>query len=59
MSSIRYVLLSDGSSDTMLMPVLDWLLHRQCPRYALDSQWSTWGGFPNDQRSYRTGSKRL
>lgn len=43
MNSIRYVLLSDGSSDRMLMPVLDWLLHSHCPRYALESQWADLG----------------
>ena len=40
MSSIRYVLLSDGSSDRMLLLILDWLLHRYCPDYALESEWA-------------------
>ena len=43
MSTIRYALLSDGSSDRMLMPVLDWLLRRHCPRYALEPQWADLG----------------
>ena len=30
MSRIRYVLLSDGSSDKMLMPILDWHYGRPC-----------------------------
>lgn len=46
MSSIRYVLLSDGSSDKMLMPVLNWLLRRHCPRYALEPQWADLGRLP-------------
>ena len=40
MKGIRYVLLSDGSSDRMLLPILDWLLHRYCPDYALESEWA-------------------
>lgn len=40
MNRIRYVLLSDGSSDKMLMPILDWLLRRYCPNYALESDWA-------------------
>ena len=40
MNRIRYALLSDGSSDRMLMPILDWLLYRHCPNYALESEWA-------------------
>jgi hypothetical protein len=47
MSSIRYVLISDGSSDKMLMPVLNWLFSRNCPRYALESQWADLGRLPD------------
>jgi hypothetical protein len=43
MSRIRYTLLSDGCSDRVLIPILDWLLHRQCPNYAIDSQWANLG----------------
>lgn len=39
MSRIRYTLLSDGSSDRVLMPILNWLLKSFCPTYAIDSQW--------------------
>jgi len=46
MSRIRYVLLSDGSSDKMLIPVLEWLLRRHCPQYALESQWADLGRLP-------------
>jgi hypothetical protein len=40
MNRIRYTLLSDGSSDKMLMPILDWLLRRHCPNYALEPEWA-------------------
>jgi hypothetical protein len=40
MNRIRYALLSDGSSDKMLMPLLDWLLRQHCPNYALESDWA-------------------
>ncbi len=50
MNGISYVLLSDGSSDKMLMPVLDWLLHRQCPNYAIHSQWADLRRLPHPPR---------
>jgi hypothetical protein len=40
---IKYVLLSDGSSDKMLMPILDWLLRGQCQNYAINSEWADLG----------------
>lgn len=49
--TIRYCLLSDGSSDRMLMPVLDWLLRRHCPRHALESQWADLGRLPRPPKT--------
>lgn len=43
MKTIRYTLLSDGSSDRMLMPILDWLLCQHCPEYAMESVWADLG----------------
>lgn len=43
MKTIRYTLLSDGSSDRMLMPILDWLLCRHCQEYAVESEWADLG----------------
>lgn len=40
MKRIRYTLLSDGSSDKMLMPALDWLLKLHCPNHAIEPQWA-------------------
>ena len=46
MKEIRYALLSDGSSDKALLPILSWLLHQHCPEYAIQSQWADLGRLP-------------
>lgn len=46
MKTIRYTLLSDGSSDRMLMPLLDWLLYEHCPEYLVESDWADLGRLP-------------
>jgi hypothetical protein len=46
MTTIRYTLLSDGSSDRMLMPILDWLLHQHCPEHAVEPVWADLGRLP-------------
>lgn len=43
MKSLSYTLLSDGSSDRMLMPILDWLLFQHCPEYAVNPNWADLG----------------
>ena len=43
MNTIRYTLLSDGSSDRMLMPILDWLLQQHLPEHAVNSAWADLG----------------
>lgn len=43
MSAIRYTLLSDGSSDRMLLPLLDWLFHQHCPEHSVNSAWADLG----------------
>ncbi len=43
MKSLSYTLLSDGSSDRMLMPILDWLLYQHCPEYAVNPNWADLG----------------
>jgi hypothetical protein len=47
MSTIRYTLLSDGSSDRMLMPLLDWLLYLHCPEHSVESAWADLGRLPH------------
>jgi hypothetical protein len=46
MTTIRYTLLSDGSSDRMLMPILGWLLCQHCPEHAIESVWADLGRLP-------------
>ena len=40
MRTIRYTLLSDGSSDKMLMPIIEWLLYQHCPEIAVAPSWA-------------------
>ena len=40
MNRICYTLLSDGSSDRMLMPALNWLLRHHLPNHAIEPQWA-------------------
>lgn len=46
MSTIRYTLLSDGSSDRMLMPVIDWLLYKYCSDLSVESNWADLARLP-------------
>jgi hypothetical protein len=38
MRELRYTLLSDGSSDRALLPVLTWLLHEHTFEFAIQSE---------------------
>lgn len=40
MTELTYTLLSDGSSDRRLMPIITWLLHKHCPNLAIQSEWA-------------------
>lgn len=40
MKEIRYTLLTDGSSDRALLPILSWLLYEHCPAYAVQPEWA-------------------
>ena len=51
MRTIRYTLLSDGSSDKMLMPILDWLLYQHCPEYAVKSAWADLAKLPRPPKT--------
>ncbi len=39
MTELHYTLLSDGSSDRVLMPILTWLLHKHLPNCAVQPYW--------------------
>ncbi|HSK81416.1 MAG TPA: hypothetical protein VLQ45_33490 [Thermoanaerobaculia bacterium] len=49
---LRYTLLSDGSSDQALLPILDWLLRRNGVSCAIEGKWA-------DLRYARLASRRL
>lgn len=46
MKEIRYTLLTDGSSDKALLPILTWLFYEHCPKYAIQSEWADLGRLP-------------
>lgn len=52
MSTIRYTLLSDGSSDRMLLPILDWLFQQHCPEYSVTSEWADLGRLPRPPKTW-------
>lgn len=52
MKTIHYTLLSDGSSDRMLMPILDWLLRQHCPEHAIKSDWADLGRLPKPPKTW-------
>lgn len=43
MTELQYTLLSDGSSDRVLMPILTWLLHQHLPQCAVQPRWADLG----------------
>ena len=51
MSEITYTLLSDGSSDRRLMPILTWLLREACPDVDIQSEWADLRQLQNPPRS--------
>lgn len=51
MSTIRYTLLSDGSSDRMLMPIIDWLFRQHCPESAISSEWADLRRLPHPPKT--------
>ncbi len=40
MKEICYTLVSDGSSDQALIPILSWLLREHCPGHAIQPEWA-------------------
>ena len=46
MKEIRYTLLTDGSSDKALIPVLSWLFYQHCPDYAIQPEWAELSRLP-------------
>ncbi|MCI5130494.1 MAG: DUF4276 family protein [Candidatus Electrothrix sp. EH2] len=46
MKEIRCTLLTDGSSDRALLPILSWLLYEHCPEYAVQPEWADLSRLP-------------
>src|SRR6476646_10612620 len=51
MRELRYTLLSDGSSDRALLPVLTWLLHEHTFEHAIQSEWADLRRLPKVPRT--------
>lgn len=51
--SLTYTLSSEGSSDQMLLPLLDWVL-RQCSRELFNGQWANPDAFDNPAKDAAT-----
>jgi len=52
-TDIRYTLVSDGSSDRVLIPILNWLLETICTDSAVQPQWADLGWLRNPPRDLR------
>jgi len=50
MNDLHYTLLSDGSSDQALMPVLTWLLHQHLPNCPVQPRWADLRRLPDCPR---------
>lgn len=46
MKELSYTLLTDGSSDKVLLPILTWLLREYLTDYAIQSEWANVRGLP-------------
>jgi hypothetical protein len=57
MKELRYTLLSDGSSDSALIPVLTWLLQAHLVDYAIQHEWADLRRVPKSLKD--TFSKRI
>lgn len=51
MKELRYTLLSDGSSDRALMPILTWLLREHSPHLPIQAQWADLGRLPKPPKN--------
>jgi len=51
MNEIRYTLVSDGSSDKVLLPIISWLLRQHQIMYPIQSEWADLGRLPNPPKN--------
>ncbi len=47
MNQLKYTLLSDGSSNKVLLSIIDWLLQQYLPQTAIDGEWADLRRLPN------------
>ncbi len=50
MTELRYTLVTDGSSDIALIPILTWLLRENGVAYAIQSAWADLNRIPHQKR---------
>ena len=50
MTELRYTLVTDGSSDAALIPILTWLLRENGVEYAIQSEWADLGRISRRKR---------
>ena len=50
MTELRYTLVTDGSSDIALIPILTWLLRENGITYTIQSEWADLSRIPNSRR---------
>ena len=53
MNELRYTLLSDGSSDRALMPILTWLLREHGVRCAIQAEWADLGRLRRTKKQFK------
>ena len=51
MKEIRYTLLSEGTSDKALIPILNWMLRNCMPEHAIQAEWADLGRLPKPPKS--------
>jgi hypothetical protein len=58
MKEICYTLLTDGSSDRALLPIISWLLREHCPEFAIQPEWADLYRFPEKPKRLADRIKR-
>ena len=52
MKEIRYTLVSEGSSDRALLPILNWLLRQHTAGYAIQAEWAELRNLPRPPKGF-------
>jgi|ERR1700733_9867262 len=51
MAEVRFTLISDGSSDRALLPILSWVLRQSGVRSQINGDWADWSRFRNPPKN--------